>query len=90
LSGEEVPLLRWISDGSGVKLDVSTVLGSCLVPETHYFSPMLLVYRYRIKSLTDCSAASARLQFRLNFCNDTQQQALKWNSVGRAALISID
>ncbi|MGA2399971.1 MAG: RNA-guided endonuclease TnpB family protein, partial [Steroidobacteraceae bacterium] len=41
---------------------------------------MLLVYRYRIKSLTGLLNSQARAcNFVWNFCNDTQQQALKWN-----------
>jgi putative transposase len=41
---------------------------------------MLLVYRYRIKSLTGLLSAEARAcNFVWNFCNDTQLQALKWN-----------
>jgi putative transposase len=41
---------------------------------------MLLVYRYRIKSLTGLLSRQARAcNFVWNFCNDTQQQALKWN-----------
>jgi hypothetical protein len=41
---------------------------------------MLLVYRYRIKSLTGLLSRQARAcNFVWNFCNETQQQALKWN-----------
>src|SRR5579863_6372102 len=41
---------------------------------------MLLVYRYRIKSLTGLLGRQARAcNFVWNFCNVTQQQALKWN-----------
>jgi hypothetical protein len=41
---------------------------------------MLLVDRYRIKSLTGLLNGQARdCNFVRNFCNDTQQQALKWN-----------
>jgi putative transposase len=41
---------------------------------------MLLVYRYRIKSLTGLLNSQARAcNYVWNFCNDTQQQALKWN-----------
>jgi putative transposase len=41
---------------------------------------MLLVYRYRIKSLTGLLRSQARsCNFVWNFCNDTQLQALKWN-----------
>jgi putative transposase len=41
---------------------------------------MLLVYRYRIKSLTGLLHAQARAcNFVWNFCNETQQHALKWN-----------
>ena len=41
---------------------------------------MLLVYRYRIKSLTGLLRSQARAcNFVWNFCNDTQLQALKWN-----------
>jgi putative transposase len=41
---------------------------------------MLLVYRYRIKSLTGFLNSQARAcNFVWNFCNDTQLQALKWN-----------
>ncbi len=41
---------------------------------------MLLVYRYRIKSLTGLLSRQAQAcNFVWNFCNDTQQQALKWN-----------
>jgi hypothetical protein len=41
---------------------------------------MLLVYRYRIKSLIGLLNSQARAcNFVWNFCNDTQQQALKWN-----------
>jgi len=41
---------------------------------------MLLVYRYRIQ-IADWTArqTGARVQFRLNFCNNTQLHALKWN-----------
>src|SRR5260221_13354624 len=43
---------------------------------------MLLVYRYRIKSLTGLLSRQARAcNFVWNFCNDTQQQALKWNKL---------
>jgi hypothetical protein len=41
---------------------------------------MLLVYRYRIKALAGLLNAQARAcNFVWNFCNDTQQHALKWN-----------
>jgi len=41
---------------------------------------MLLVYRYRIKSLTGLLNSQARAcNFVWNFCNDTQLHALKWN-----------
>jgi putative transposase len=41
---------------------------------------MLLVYRYRIKSLTGLLNSQARAcNFVWNFCNQTQQHALKWN-----------
>src|SRR5258708_16312923 len=41
---------------------------------------MLLVYRYRVKSLTGLLNIQARAcNFVWNFCNETQQQALKWN-----------
>jgi transposase len=41
---------------------------------------MLLVYRYRIKSLTGLLGRQARAcNFVWNFCNETQRQALKWN-----------
>jgi hypothetical protein len=41
---------------------------------------MLLVYRYRIKSLSGLLNSQARAcNFVCNFCNDTQLQALKWN-----------
>src|SRR6202048_2720191 len=41
---------------------------------------MLLVYRYRIKSLTGLLNARARAcNFVWNFCNNTQLHALKWN-----------
>ena len=41
---------------------------------------MLLVYRYRIKSLTGLLNAQARAcNFVWNFCNNTQLHALKWN-----------
>jgi len=41
---------------------------------------MLLVYRYRIKSLTGLLSRQARAcNFVWNFCNETQQHALKWN-----------
>jgi putative transposase len=41
---------------------------------------MLLVYRYRVKSLTGLLNSQARAcNFVWNFCNETQQQALKWN-----------
>jgi IS605 OrfB family transposase len=41
---------------------------------------MLLVYRYRIKSLTGLLSSQARAcNFVWNYCNDTQLQALKWN-----------
>src|SRR6202051_723464 len=41
---------------------------------------MLLVYRYRIKSLTGLlSRRPPPCNFVWNFCNHTQQQALKWN-----------
>ena len=41
---------------------------------------MLLVFRYRVKSLTGLLKAQARAcNFVWNFCNDTQKQALKWN-----------
>jgi putative transposase len=43
---------------------------------------MLLVYRYRIKSLTGVLNRQARAcNFVWNFCNETQQQALKWNKI---------
>src|ERR1700692_1735298 len=41
---------------------------------------MLLVFRYRIKSLTGLLNSQARAcNFVWNFCNDTQLYALKWN-----------
>jgi putative transposase len=41
---------------------------------------MLRVYRYRIKSLTGLLNSQARAcNFVWNYCNETQQQALKWN-----------
>jgi transposase len=41
---------------------------------------MLLVYRYRIKSLTGLLERQARAcSFVWNFCNDSQLHALKWN-----------
>jgi hypothetical protein len=41
---------------------------------------MLLVYRYRIKSLIGLLNGQARAcNFVWNFCNETQQHALKWN-----------
>jgi transposase len=41
---------------------------------------MLLVYRYRIKSLTGLLGRQARAcNFVWNFCNDTQLHALNWN-----------
>jgi hypothetical protein len=41
---------------------------------------MLLVYRYRIKSLSGLLHSQARAcNFVWNFCNDTQLHALKWN-----------
>jgi putative transposase len=41
---------------------------------------MLLVYRYRVKSLTGLLNSQARAcNFVWNFCNETQQHALKWN-----------
>ncbi|MGC2031153.1 MAG: hypothetical protein WA642_14140, partial [Steroidobacteraceae bacterium] len=41
---------------------------------------MLLVYRYRIKTLTGLLNSQARAcNFVWNFCNETQLQALKWN-----------
>jgi putative transposase len=41
---------------------------------------MLLVYRYRIKSLTGLLNRNARAcNVVWNFCNETQQHALKWN-----------
>ena len=41
---------------------------------------MLLVYRYRIKSLTGLLKRQARAcNFVWNFCNETQRHALKWN-----------
>ncbi len=41
---------------------------------------MLLVYRYRIKSLTGLLDRQARAcNFVWNFCNNTQLHALKWN-----------
>jgi putative transposase len=41
---------------------------------------MLLVYRYRVKSLTGLLNSQARAcNFVWNFCNDTQKHALKWN-----------
>ena len=41
---------------------------------------MLLVYRYRIKSLTGLLSRQARAcNVVWNFCNETQQHALKWN-----------
>jgi hypothetical protein len=41
---------------------------------------MLLVYRYRVKSLTGLLNSQSRAcNFVWNFCNETQQQALKWN-----------
>ena len=41
---------------------------------------MLLVYRYRIKSLSGLLGRQARAcNFVWNFCNETQQYALKWN-----------
>jgi len=44
------------------------------------FSPVLLVYRYRVKSLTGLLNRQARAcNFVWNFCNDTQRHALQWN-----------
>jgi putative transposase len=41
---------------------------------------MLLVYRFRIKSLTGLLNSQARAcNFVWNFCNETQKQALKWD-----------
>jgi putative transposase len=41
---------------------------------------MLLAYRYRLKSLVGLLNAQARAcNFVWNFCNETQQHALKWN-----------
>jgi len=41
---------------------------------------MILVYRYRVKSLTGLLARQARaVNFIWNFCNDSQKHALKWN-----------
>jgi IS605 OrfB family transposase len=41
---------------------------------------MLLVYRYRVKSLTGLLNSQARAcNFVWNYCNDTQRHALKWN-----------
>jgi hypothetical protein len=41
---------------------------------------MLLVYRYRIKSLTGLLSRQARAcNFVWNFCNETQHHELKWN-----------
>ena len=41
---------------------------------------MLLVYRYRVKSLTGLLNRQARAcNFVWNFCNETQKHALKWN-----------
>ena len=41
---------------------------------------MLLVYRYRIKSLTGLlNSQACACSFVWNFCNDTQKHALKWN-----------
>jgi IS605 OrfB family transposase len=41
---------------------------------------MLLVYRYRVKSLAGLLHRQARAcNFVWNFCNDTQRHALKWN-----------
>jgi putative transposase len=41
---------------------------------------MLLVYRYRIKSLTGLLSSQARAcNFVWNYCNETQKQALRWN-----------
>jgi IS605 OrfB family transposase len=41
---------------------------------------MLLVYRYRVKSLTGLLNRQARAcNFVWNFCNDTQRHALQWN-----------
>jgi putative transposase len=41
---------------------------------------MLLVYRYRIKSLIGLLDRQARAcNVVWNFCNETQQHALKWN-----------
>ena len=41
---------------------------------------MLLVYRYRVKSLTGLLNRQARAcNFVWNFCNDTHRHALKWN-----------
>jgi alkylated DNA repair protein (DNA oxidative demethylase) len=45
---------------------------------------MLLVYRYRVKSLTGLLNRQARAcNLVWNFCNDTQRYALKWKSEGR-------
>lgn len=41
---------------------------------------MILVYRYRVKSLTGLLNKQARAaNFVWNYCNDVQRQALKWN-----------
>ena len=41
---------------------------------------MILVYRYRVKSLNGLLNQQSRaVNYVWNFCNDTQKHALKWN-----------
>ncbi|SPV16029.1 IS605 family transposase OrfB [Burkholderia cenocepacia] len=41
---------------------------------------MILVYRYRVKSLNGLLNKQSRaVNYVWNFCNDTQKHALKWN-----------
>ena len=71
----------------------SSVENSCIVvpkrtrllyiyPVYLYTYPVVLVYRYRVKSLSGLLNKQSRaVNYVWNYCNDTQKHALKWNSV---------
>jgi putative transposase len=47
---------------------------------------MILVYRYRVKSLNGfLNRQSGAVNYVWTFCNDTQKHALKWSKSGRRA-----
>src|SRR5678815_4551295 len=53
---------------------------SCMLRTDRYrVAAVILVYRYRVKSLNGLLDKQARaVSYVFNFCNDTQKHALKW------------